>query len=118
MEYSTILYEPPPNTSIYCFFPIRLRVNDKVTSSTHSQPVMLDDHSDLDPPLPIPNRTVKRICANDSAATSVKVGYRQAVIPKNPPLPCSRGFFFGRLFYYLFPNVLTYCINIKSKGMT
>ncbi|MBY0243192.1 MAG: hypothetical protein K2X55_28190, partial [Burkholderiaceae bacterium] len=26
----------------------------------------------------IPNRTVKRLCADDSAATSVKVGYRQA----------------------------------------
>ena len=49
-----------------------------------SQPVKLDDHSVLDPPLPIPNRTVKRLRANDSAATSVKVGYRQAVIPKNP----------------------------------
>ncbi|MEW7851531.1 hypothetical protein AB2N08_22830, partial [Massilia aurea] len=24
------------------------------------------------------NRTVKRLCADDSAATSVKVGYRQA----------------------------------------
>jgi hypothetical protein len=27
---------------------------------------------------------VKRLCANDSAATSVKVGYRQAVLPENP----------------------------------
>ena len=49
-----------------------------------NHPVMPDDHSELVPPLPIPNRTVKRLCANDSAATSVKVGYRQAVIPKNP----------------------------------
>ena len=65
---------------------------------TVDRQVMPDDHSELVPPLPIPNRTVKRLCANDSAATSVKVGYRQAVIPKNPPLPCSRGFFFGRLF--------------------
>jgi hypothetical protein len=32
----------------------------------------------LVPLLPIPNRTVKRLCADDSAATSVKVGYRQA----------------------------------------
>ena len=45
--------------------------------------VMPDDHSELVPPLPIPNRTVKRLCADDSAATSVKVGHRQAVI-KNP----------------------------------
>ena len=49
-----------------------------------NQQVMPDDHSESVPPLPIPNRTVKRLCANDSAATSVKVGYRQAVIPKNP----------------------------------
>jgi hypothetical protein len=45
--------------------------------------VMPDDHSELVPPLPIPNRTVKRLCADDSAATSVKVGHRQAVI-ENP----------------------------------
>ncbi|MGF6184059.1 hypothetical protein ABIB42_005121, partial [Massilia sp. UYP32] len=31
-----------------------------------------------------PNRTVKRLCADDSAATSVKVGYRQASYMKNP----------------------------------
>ena len=45
---------------------------------------MPDDHSKLEPPLPIPNRTVKQFCANDSAATSVKVGYCQAFIPKTP----------------------------------
>ena len=48
--------------------------------------VMPDDHSKLVPPLPIPNRTVKRLRADDSAATSVKVGHRQAVIPENPIL--------------------------------
>ena len=45
---------------------------------------MPDDHSELEPPLPIPNRTVKRFRADDSAATSVKVGYRQAIISKSP----------------------------------
>ena len=45
---------------------------------------MPDDHSKSVPPLPIPNRTVKRLCADDSAATSVKVGYRQALIRKIP----------------------------------
>ena len=29
-------------------------------------PVMLGGHSELDPPLPISNRAVKRFCANDS----------------------------------------------------
>ena len=44
--------------------------------------VMPDDNSELVPPLPIPNRTVKRLSADDSAATSVKVGHRQAIILK------------------------------------
>ena len=43
---------------------------------------MPDDHSDLVPLLPIPNRTVKRICADDSAGSRVKVGHRQALMPK------------------------------------
>jgi antitoxin component of MazEF toxin-antitoxin module len=47
---------------------------------------MPDDHSELEPPLPIPNRTVKRLHADDSAATSVKVGNRQAVTCKKPRL--------------------------------
>ena len=41
---------------------------------------MPDDHSDLEPLLPIPNRTVKRVCADDSADARVKVGHRQAFI--------------------------------------
>ncbi|WP_221291432.1 MULTISPECIES: hypothetical protein, partial [unclassified Janthinobacterium] len=44
--------------------------------------------------LPIPNRTVKQLCADDSAATSVKVGYCQACYSKKP-LPVIRlGFFY------------------------
>ena len=43
---------------------------------------MPDDHSDLVPLLPIPNRTVKRLCADDSAGSRVKVGHRQALTPK------------------------------------
>ena len=51
---------------------------------TAGRQVMPDDHSELEPPLPIPNRTVKRYRADDSAETSVKVGYRQAIILKAP----------------------------------
>ena len=40
--------------------------------------VMPDDHSKSVPPLPIPNRTVKRLYADDSADSRVKVGNRQA----------------------------------------
>src|SRR4051794_33716909 len=50
--------------------------------------VMPDDHSASVPPLPIPNRTVKRRRADDSAATSVKVGYRQACSKKRPRQQC------------------------------
>jgi hypothetical protein len=42
------------------------------------QQVMPDDHSESVPPLPIPNRTVKRLHADDSADSRVKVGNRQA----------------------------------------
>ena len=43
-------------------------------------PVMPDDHSEVVPLLPIPNRTVKRLSADDSAGSRVKVGHRQATI--------------------------------------
>ena len=45
---------------------------------------MPDDHSEVVPLLPIPNRTVKRFCANDSADPRVKVGHRQAITAKTP----------------------------------
>jgi hypothetical protein len=45
---------------------------------------MPDDHSELVPLLPIPNRTVKRLCADDSAGSRVKVGHRQAIIERSP----------------------------------
>src|SRR3954468_15508496 len=41
--------------------------------------VMPDDHSEVVPLLPIPNRTVKRLCADDSADSRVKVGHCQAL---------------------------------------
>ena len=46
--------------------------------------VMPDDHSEVVPLLPIPNRTVKRLCADDSAGSRVKVGHRQAINRKPP----------------------------------
>lgn len=51
----------------------------------------LDDHSKVVPRLPFPNRTVKRLCADDSGCTSVKVGHRQAPYPDSPR-PQKRGF--------------------------
>ena len=40
---------------------------------------MPDDHSEVVPLLPIPNRTVKRFSADDSAGSRVKVGHCQAI---------------------------------------
>ena len=45
---------------------------------------MPDDHSEVVPLLPIPNRTVKRLSADDSAGSRVKVGHRQALTAKTP----------------------------------
>ena len=45
---------------------------------------MPDDHSEVVPLLPIPNRTVKRFCADDSAGSRVKVGHRQALTAQTP----------------------------------
>ena len=56
---------------------------------------MPDDHSEVVPLLPIPNRTVKRLSADDSADSRVKVGHRQA---SNSPkrLTVRWGVFFRR----------------------
>ena len=47
---------------------------------------MPDDHSDVVPLLPIPNRTVKRFSADDSAGSRVKVGHRQAIYSQKRPV--------------------------------
>ena len=47
---------------------------------------MPDDHSKLVPLLPIPNRTVKRLSADDSAGSRVKVGHRQALTMRGAQL--------------------------------
>ena len=56
-----------------------------------SQPSMPDDHSPLAPPLPIPNRTVKRRRADDSVDSHAKVGHRQAPL-KAKAHPCGGPF--------------------------
>ena len=54
---------------------------------------MPDDHSEVVPLLPIPNRTVKRFSADDSADARVKVGHCQALTARNAP-PFGGAFFF------------------------
>ena len=55
---------------------------------------MPDDHSKLVPLLPIPNRTVKRLSADDSADSRVKVGHRQALMLTCAQLKISWAFCF------------------------
>ena len=55
---------------------------------------MPDDHSKLVPLLPIPNRTVKRLCADDSADSRVKVGHRQALTALKTPASKEPGVLF------------------------
>ena len=57
---------------------------------------MPDDHSKLVPLLPIPNRTVKRLSADDSAGSRVKVGHRQAITASKALAQQSGGFCFFR----------------------
>ena len=54
---------------------------------------MPDDHSELVPLLPIPNRTVKRLSADDSAGSRVKVGHRQALTAQKTPVRNLTGVF-------------------------
>ena len=56
---------------------------------------MPDDHSEVVPLLPIPNRTVKRLCADDSAGSRVKVGHRQAITAAQSPVRNHRALCFG-----------------------
>jgi hypothetical protein len=50
----------------------------------------------LEPRLPIPNRTVKRVCADDSVPFAhAKVGYRHAICNRNPGLERVPGFLFA-----------------------
>ena len=65
---------------------------------------MPDDHSDLVPLLPIPNRTVKRVSADDSADTRVKVGHRQAITARKR-LSIRWGVFFWSLNWAMHSGV-------------
>ena len=68
-------------------------------TSSRWQKVMPDDHSEVVPLLPIPNRTVKRFSADDSADSRVKVGHCQAIKVKTPSH--STGRFFWPFFWFL-----------------
>ena len=55
---------------------------------------MFGDHSELEPPDPIPNSEVKRLSADGSVGSPhVRVGHRQAFNTDKPQALCAWGFF-------------------------
>ena len=56
---------------------------------------MPDDHSEVVPLLPIPNRTVKRLSADDSADSRVKVGHCQAITARDAQSEMTGRFLLG-----------------------
>ena len=74
-------------------------------------------HSVLVPPLPIPNRSVKRDRADDSAATRAKVGHRKAPLRNTnaPPAPPAGRWRFYALTITATPFVLFHRPPIDSR---
>ena len=65
--------------------------------NTDTATELLDDHRALEPPDPIPNSVVKRRIADGSVGfPHVRVGHRQAPIPKPPSEQSGGGLAFGR----------------------
>jgi hypothetical protein len=75
---------------------------------------MPDDHSEVVPLLPIPNRTVKRLSADDSAGSRVKVGHRQALTA--PKSPTSHGWAFC-FFVVVFRRAASYLANTREPRL-
>ena len=75
---------------------------------------MPDDHSEVVPLLPIPNRTVKRLRADDSAGSRVKVGHRQAPTAKTPSQ--STGRFLQRSLVSPEENAKNVCSTTKKRA--
>ena len=89
-----ILHRSYPTLPTLCFFQIANCIH-----SSKPYQLTLDDHSKVDPLLPFPNRTVKRLRADDSGWTSVKVGHRQALYSKKPLQISLKGFFIACRFW-------------------
>ena len=64
--------------SIYYQIGLVVAVRVRPGKATTGRQVMPDDNSEVEPLLPIPNRTVKRFSADDSGHSPVKVGHCQA----------------------------------------
>ena len=79
--------------------------------------VTLGGHSTLDPLLPIPNRIVKRSCADDSVYTHVKVGYRQALY-RNLSSKDERFFFVSKIFSLILKRACYTALSLTRRIST
>ena len=58
---------------------------EHVNVQSLEQPVLLGDHSEMEPPDPLPNSEVKRLSANGSVGFPyARVGHRQASNKRQP----------------------------------
>ena len=96
---------------IGCGVPRKLSLNREYRAALCSTPFKPDDHSEVVPLLPIPNRTVKHLSADDSAGSRVKVGHRQATIEISPPVESRGGFLLG-----LFTGVIPRAMRLRSRA--
>jgi hypothetical protein len=77
-----------------------------------------DDHSELVPLLPIPNRTVKRLCADDSVRPYVKVGHRQTPYKvKRPTLKGGAFYFAGMIIAWRIYGIAAICSEKYFRQM-
>ena len=101
-EYPGLLQKLPIHSST----PIRHRQPATATRQARRQQALSDDHSEVEPLLPIPNRNVKRFCADDSGPAPVKVGHRQTPYSSKSPYRVRAFFSSIRLLPSLFVRLL------------
>src|SRR5690348_15413012 len=83
------------------------------TPRLHFFNLLSGGHSSLEPRLPIPNRTVKRVCADDSVPFAhAKVGYRQAIFRQGSPISKEVGLFCWRL------GAVNFASPLRSRAAT
>jgi hypothetical protein len=86
---------------------------------------LLDDHSELEPPDPIPNSEVKRLSADGSVGfPHVRVGHRQALNLKRPDANASGRFSLCGIYRYRFNEncpyatgffLLAFLVNVSQQ---
>ena len=97
-----------------------MEVSQSITvngSVVHNE--LLDDHSELEPPDPIPNSEVKRLSADGSVGfPHVRVGHRQALKSKTPFSDLKGVFLYRYLHLHLFFFIKTMRRRLDLTSLT